>query len=128
MRVPADLEGLDGLVLPGRRVDDRGPPARLARACASRWWPRLDQGLPAFGTCAGLIVLAREMEDGRPDQRPLGLIDLTARRNGYGRQVRSFEAPVALAGEDEPMPGVFIRAPRITRAGDGRRGARDAGR
>ena len=79
----------------------------------------LDQGLPAFGTCAGLIVLAREAEDGRPDQRLLGLIDLTARRNGYGRQVRSFEAPVALAGEDEPLPGVFIRAPRIERAGDG---------
>ena len=118
VRVPADLEGLDGLILPGgesttvdRLLDSSGLREPLVAA--------LDQGLPAFGTCAGLIVLARETEDGRPDQRPLGLIDLTARRNGYGRQVRSFEAPVELAGEDEPLPGVFIRAPRITRVGDG---------
>jgi 5'-phosphate synthase pdxT subunit len=118
VRVPADLEGLDGLILPGgesttmdRLLDSSGLREPLVAA--------LHDGLPAFGTCAGLIVLARDAEDARPDQRPLGLIDLTARRNGYGRQVRSFEAPVVLAGEDEPLPGVFIRAPRITRVGEG---------
>jgi len=116
VRVPADLEGLDGIVLPGgesttvdRLLDSSGLRGPLVE--------RLRGGLPALGTCAGLIVLAREIEDGRPDQRSLGLIDVTARRNGYGRQLRSFEAPVALAGEADAMPGVFIRAPRITRVG-----------
>ena len=118
VRVPADLDGLDGVVLPGgesttvdRLLDSSGLREPLVA--------RLHGGLPALGTCAGLIVLAREIEDGRPDQRALGLIDVTARRNGYGRQVRSFEAPVVLAGDAEPMAGVFIRAPRITRVGPG---------
>jgi 5'-phosphate synthase pdxT subunit len=65
-----------------------------------------------------MIVLARGAVDGRPDQRFLGLIDLDVRRNAYGRQVSSFEAPVRIAGEDLPMHGVFIRAPRIERIGD----------
>ena len=84
--------------------------------------------MPAFGTCAGLIVLAAGAVDGPPDQRPLGAIDVIARRNGYGRQVRSFEAAVALLlrGDDEPMHGVFIRAPRIDERRRGRRGDRDA--
>jgi 5'-phosphate synthase pdxT subunit len=118
VRVPADLDGLDGIVLPGgesttvdRLLDSSGLREPLVE--------RLRAGLPAFGTCAGLIVLAREAEDGRPDQRPLGLIDVTARRNGYGRQVRSFEADVALRDEDRPLRGIFIRAPRITRVGPG---------
>ena len=120
VRTPADLDGLDALIVPGgesttmdRLLDSSGLRAPLAAA--------LHDGLPAFGTCAGLIVLATAAEDARPDQRPLGLIDVTARRNGFGRQVRSFEAPVALAFDPdaEPMPGVFIRAPRIVRVGDG---------
>jgi 5'-phosphate synthase pdxT subunit len=118
VRTPAELADLDAVVLPGgesttmdRLLDTSGLREPLARA--------LRDGLPAFGTCAGLIVLATAAEDARPDQRPLGLIDVTARRNGYGRQVHSFEAAVALAGEDEaPMSGVFIRAPRIVRVGD----------
>ena len=120
VRVAGDLEGLDAVVLPGgestvidRLLDSSGLRAPLVAA--------LEGGLPAFGTCAGLIVLSTAAEDGRPDQRPLGLIDVTARRNGFGRQVHSFEADVTLDGDDPggPMPGVFIRAPRIVRVGDG---------
>jgi len=118
VRTPADLDRVDGLILPGGEsttidmlLDTSGLREPLTE--------RLRAGMPAFGTCAGLIVLATAAEDGRPDQRPLGAIDLTARRNGYGRQVRSFEADVVLAGEAEPMHGVFIRAPRIVRVGDG---------
>lgn len=118
VRTPADLTGLDAVVLPGgestvidRLLDSSGLREPLVAALAG--------GLPAFGTCAGLIVLSAAAEDGRPDQRPLGLIDVTARRNGYGRQVHSFEAPVQLDADGDPMPGVFIRAPRIVRVGEG---------
>lgn len=77
----------------------------------------IGSGLPVFGTCAGLILLARDIEDGTARQRSFAALDVTARRNGYGRQVRSFEADLAVAGEADPMRGVFIRAPRITRTG-----------
>ncbi|MGA0122633.1 MAG: pyridoxal 5'-phosphate synthase glutaminase subunit PdxT [Gaiellales bacterium] len=116
VRVPDDLEGLDGLVLPGGEsttmdllLDSSGLREPLADAIGS--------GLPVFGTCAGLILLARDIEDGTARQRSFAALDVTARRNGYGRQVRSFEADLAVAGEADPMRGVFIRAPRITRTG-----------
>ncbi|MBJ7334700.1 MAG: pyridoxal 5'-phosphate synthase glutaminase subunit PdxT, partial [Thermoleophilia bacterium] len=76
-------------------------------------------GLPVFGTCAGLILLATDLEDGTEGQRTLRALDVTALRNGYGRQVASFEAAVELTGDDTPMVGIFIRAPRITRVGEG---------
>ena len=79
---------------------------------------RIAEGMPTFGTCAGLILLAHDLEDGVEGQKTLAALDVTARRNGYGRQLASFEADVALA-DDTPMHGVFIRAPRITRVGDG---------
>ncbi len=75
-------------------------------------------GTPVFGTCAGLILLARDIEDGVEGQRTLQALDVTALRNGYGRQVKSFEGPVTLAAGGADMIGVFIRAPRITRVGD----------
>jgi pyridoxal 5'-phosphate synthase pdxT subunit len=118
VRTPADLETVEALVIPGGEsttIDKLLDWSRLREPLVAR----LAAGMPAFGTCAGLIVLAAEAEDATPDQRLLGMIDLTARRNGYGRQVRSFEAPLALAGETEPMHGVFIRAPRIVRLGEG---------
>lgn len=74
-------------------------------------------GAPIFGTCAGMITVAADAVDGRPDQQYLGLIDIDVRRNAFGRQVASFEAPVELAGDPRPFPGVFIRAPWIERAG-----------
>jgi 5'-phosphate synthase pdxT subunit len=118
VRNPADLEGVDGLIIPGGEsttMDKLLDWTHLREPLAER----LAQGMPAFGTCAGLIVLAQSAVDGLPEQRPLGAIDIVAQRNGFGRQVHSFEAPVHLTGEDEDMPGVFIRAPRIVETGDG---------
>ena len=118
VRMPADLDGLDGLVMPGgesttmmRLMDVYGLESPIRDLHA--------RGGAIFGTCAGMILLAARAVDGRPDQRPLGLIDIDVRRNAYGRQTASFEAPVRLQGEDMPMPGVFIRAPRIERVGAG---------
>lgn len=117
VRTPAELDGLQGIVLPGGEsttmdllLDSSGLREPLAQAIAG--------GLPVLGTCAGLILLARDLEDGTPGQRTFQALDVTARRNGYGRQVSSFEAPVALADDDAAMTGVFIRAPRLTRVGD----------
>jgi 5'-phosphate synthase pdxT subunit len=76
--------------------------------------------MPALGTCAGLILLAARVVDGRSDQEPLGVLDITARRNAYGRQAQSFEAPLDVAGiSGGPFPGVFIRAPVIESVGPG---------
>jgi 5'-phosphate synthase pdxT subunit len=118
VRTPEQLAGVDALVLPGgesttidKLLDSSGlrePVAALVR-----------DGVPTLATCAGLIVLAREVTDGRPDQRPLGLLDVTVRRNGYGRQVDSFEAPLTIAGvPGGPFEGVFIRAPVIEAVGE----------
>jgi 5'-phosphate synthase pdxT subunit len=118
VRVPGDFEGLDGLVIPGGESTTM---SKLMQAYGLEE-PILElhrRGGALFGTCAGMILLAASAVDGRPDQRSLGLIDLDVRRNAYGRQVSSFEAPVRISGEDLPMHGVFIRAPRIERIGDG---------
>ena len=118
VRQPRDLEELDGLVIPGGESTTMSKlmaafaleqPIRELRAA----------GAPIFGTCAGMILVARHAVDGTPDQRQLGLIDIDVRRNAYGRQVSSFEAELALSGYSDPLTGVFIRAPWIERAGDG---------
>ncbi len=75
-------------------------------------------GLPMLGTCAGMILLATEVLDGRSDQISFGAIDLSVRRNGFGRQVRSFETDLDVKGMDDPMHAVFIRAPVVVRAGE----------
>ena len=75
--------------------------------------------MPAFGTCAGMILLATEVVDGRPDQHRFGAIDIAVRRNGFGRQVDSFETDLGLAGLDEPLHAVFIRAPLVEKIGPG---------
>ena len=80
---------------------------------------RLAEGLPVFGTCAGMILLARQVVDGRADQRTFGAIDITVRRNGYGRQVDSFEADLDVVGLDAPFRAVFIRAPKLESLGVG---------
>lgn len=118
VRVPEQLAGLDALVIPGgesttmnRLLDTSGLRDALGDA--------IRDGLAVLGTCAGLIVLAREVLDGRPDQVPLGAIDLVARRNAYGRQVESFEADLAVTGlPGGPFPGVFIRAPAVEAVGE----------
>jgi 5'-phosphate synthase pdxT subunit len=110
VRVPHELEGLDGLVLPGGESTvmtlgiEREGLAEPLRALHA-------QGTPILGTCAGMIMVDREH---------LGLMDITARRNAFGRQVRSFEADVAVEGvEGAPMRAVFIRAPWIDEVGEG---------
>ena len=117
VRSADDLVGLDGIVLPGgesttmtmlmERVGLLGP-VRAAIA----------GGLPTLATCAGMIVLAREVSDGMPEQRGLGLLDIAVRRNGYGRQVDSFEAALEIAGlGGKAFPGVFIRSPLVESTG-----------
>jgi 5'-phosphate synthase pdxT subunit len=118
VRTAGDLEGLDGIVLPGgesttmtmlmERVGLLGP---LRHA--------IEGGLPTLATCAGMIVLAREVSEGMPEQHGLGLLDIAVRRNGYGRQVDSFEADLEIAGiEGKPFPGVFIRSPMVESTGE----------
>ena len=110
VRVPADLDGLDGLVIPGGESTtmtlgiEREGLAEPLRALAAR-------GTPLFGTCAGLIMLDRDH---------LGLMDLRAQRNAFGRQVRSFEAEVDVAGvPGGPVRAIFIRAPWVAEHGEG---------
>jgi 5'-phosphate synthase pdxT subunit len=80
---------------------------------------RLAHGMPTFGTCAGMILLASDVLDGRPDQRSFATIDVSVRRNGYGRQVDSFERDIAFgsSGSDRPFHAVFIRAPKVEHVG-----------
>jgi pyridoxal 5'-phosphate synthase pdxT subunit len=110
VRLPADLEGIDGLVIPGgesttivKGIESAGlEPAIRAHH---------ERGRPVFGTCAGMIVC---------DDSHLGLLDVTARRNAFGRQLQSFEADLTVEGiGDEPLHAVFIRAPWVERRGPG---------
>ena len=78
---------------------------------------RIKEGMPVFGTCAGMIMLADRIEDGTPDQETLGGLDITVRRNAFGRQVDSFEGDLDFAGLDDPVHAVFIRAPGSRAAG-----------
>jgi 5'-phosphate synthase pdxT subunit len=119
VRRPDALDCLHGLVIPGGESTTMGRLLRvfglfdpLRRAIAD--------GLPVFGSCAGMIMLARDVLDGRPDQPLLGGLDVVVRRNAFGRQVHSFEADVDVAGVDAgPVRAVFIRAPWVEKAGDG---------
>jgi 5'-phosphate synthase pdxT subunit len=116
VRTVDDLAGLDGVVLPG------GESTTMSRLLATSglFEPLADAfagGLAVFGTCAGLILLAAEVADGRDDQRSFGVLDIGVRRNGYGRQIDSFESDLSVRGLDVPFPAVFIRAPLIERVG-----------
>ena len=85
---------------------------------------RVAAGLPVLGTCAGMILLADRVEDGTAGQETIGGLDVTVRRNAFGRQVDSFETELDVAGLDEPVHAVFIRAPWVEQVGAGRRGPR----
>jgi 5'-phosphate synthase pdxT subunit len=117
VKAPAQLASVDALVLPGGESTTMS----MLLESSGLFEPvadRLAEGMPALGTCAGMILLGAEVLDGRSDQRCFGVIDLSVRRNGYGRQVDSFEADLALADEPErPFHAVFIRAPVVERAG-----------
>ena len=104
VRLPEQLDGLDGLVIPG---GESTAITRLMRLYGLEEAIRRFRGA-VLGTCAGMILL---------DRQHLGLVDVDVDRNAYGRQVASFEADLQLAGEDEPLRGVFIRAPRVRGAG-----------
>jgi pyridoxal 5'-phosphate synthase pdxT subunit len=116
VRRVAELEQCDGLVIPGGESTTMG---KLARTF-DLFEPirqRIKEGLPVFGTCAGMIMLADRVEDGTPDQETLGGLDVTVRRNAFGRQVDSFEDDLDFAGLDTPVHAVFIRAPWVESAG-----------
>lgn len=115
VKTPEQLERVDALVLPG------GESTAIAHLLVTSGLrrpleERLASGMAAFGTCAGLIALSSEVLDGRSDQWSFHALDVSVRRNGYGRQVASFETPIELSN-GETVPGVFIRAPRIERFG-----------
>ena len=116
VRRPAELDAVDGLVLPGGESTTM---AKLART-----FELLDplrryvaDGRPVLGTCAGMILLADRILDGAPGQETIGGLDVTVRRNAFGRQVDSFEGPVPVTGLGDPVHGVFIRAPWVESTG-----------
>lgn len=119
VRTPAELAGVDALVIPG------GESTTMSKLLESQelFEPlaeRLAGGMPALGTCAGMILLAREVLDGRADQRSFGAVDIAVRRNAFGRQVDSFEADLQVVGLPEaPVHAVFIRAPIVEEVGEG---------
>jgi 5'-phosphate synthase pdxT subunit len=118
VRTPADLTRVDALVLPGGESTTMS----LLLESSGLLGPlqdRLSQGMPAFGTCAGMILLAADVVDGRPDQVRLCSIDIGVRRNAFGRQVDSFETDLAVDGLDSPLHAVFIRAPVVEWVGPG---------
>ena len=110
-----DLDGLDGIVLPGGESTTMGKLLTLFDLLEPLQ-ERVASGLPAYGTCAGMILLAAEVLDGRHDQRLIGGLDITVRRNAFGSQVHSFEEDLEVAGVGT-VHGVFIRAPWVERAG-----------
>ena len=117
VRTSDELDTVDALVIPG------GESTTMSRLAIDLHMldpvsERVARGMPTFGTCAGLIMLADRLLDGRTDQRQFGGLDLTVRRNAFGRQVESFEQPVPIPVIGEPdFPAVFIRAPWVESAG-----------
>jgi len=113
------LDGVDGLVLPGGESSTISKLLEI-NELFEPLAQRLADGMPAFGTCAGMIMLAAEILDGRADQRSFAAIDISVRRNGFGRQIDSFETDLDVIGfQEAPMHAVFIRAPVVERVGDG---------
>jgi len=116
VRLPHDLDDCEALVMPGGESTTMSKlleTSQLFDPIAKR----IADGMPVFGTCAGMILLARTVLDGRDDQRSFDAIDIDVQRNAYGRQVDSFETDLTLDGQADPLHAVFIRAPRIVRMG-----------
>ena len=119
VRRPAELDAVAGLVLPGGESTTLSK-LLVATELLEPLRERLRAGMPAFGSCAGMILLAREAIDGRPDQHQLGALDITVRRNAFGRQVQSFEVDLPVTGVvGGPVRAVFIRAPWVESTGRG---------
>jgi pyridoxal 5'-phosphate synthase pdxT subunit len=118
VRLPEQLDACDGLIIPG------GESTAISKLMVSYGFyepiaKRHADGMAVWGTCAGAILIAREIVDGIAEQRGLELMDIAVRRNAYGRQVDSFEADLVFAHIGEAYRGVFIRAPWIERVGEG---------
>lgn len=116
VRTPQDLDAVTALVMPGGESTTMSQlleSSELFEPLAER----LNDGMPVFGTCAGMILLAKQIVDGRDDQLPFGAIDIEVQRNAYGRQVDSFEADIKVDTLEAPFHAVFIRAPRIVSLG-----------
>ena len=113
-----ELDAVDGIVLPGGESTTM---AKLARTfeLLDPLRERIADGMPAFGTCAGMILLADRIEGGVEGQETIGGLDVTVRRNAFGRQVDSFESDLEMKGLDAPVHAVFIRAPWVERVGPG---------
>ena len=118
VRRPAELAACDGLILPGGESTTM---AKLARTfeLVEPLVQRIAGGLPVLGTCAGMILLADRVLDGTSDQETLGGLDITVRRNAFGRQVHSFEGDVRFATFADPVHATFIRAPWVEKCGTG---------
>ena len=117
VRRPSELDAVDALVLPGGESTTM---AKLARTfdLLEPLRERVKSGMPSFGTCAGMILLADRIEDGAPGQETIGGLDVVVRRNAFGRQVDSFEAELDVAHLEGPFHAVFIRAPWVEEVGD----------
>ncbi len=119
VRRPQELDEIDGLVIPGGESTTMSKLA-IEFGLLEPVAKLIEDGLPAYGSCAGMIMLASQVLDGRPDQRGFGGIDMTVRRNAFGRQVDSFEETVDLTGvAGGSFHAVFIRAPWVERTGPG---------
>jgi len=118
VRTAAELDNVDALVIPGGESTTMSKLA-VTFGLIEPLRSRVKDGMPAYGSCAGMIMLAERIEGGRPDQQTIGGIDMVVRRNAFGRQVDSFEADLAMTGMgDEPMHAVFIRAPWVESVGE----------
>jgi 5'-phosphate synthase pdxT subunit len=119
VRRPDELDAVDALVIPGGESTTMSMLA-IEFGLLDPLRKRIAEGMPAYGSCAGMIMLATEILDGRPDQRTLSGIEMTVRRNAFGRQVDSFEAPVEIDDiPGGPFHAVFIRAPWVESVGPG---------
>ena len=116
VRTADQLADVDALVIPGGESTTMSHLMRT-NALFEPIAGRIASGMAVFGTCAGMIMCASDVLDGRPDQRSFGALDLTVRRNGYGRQLASFEVDLDVKGLDSPFHAVFIRAPLAERIG-----------
>lgn len=119
VRHRADLDRIDGLILPGGESTTMSKlAARYELLEPLRKY--IGDGMPVYGTCAGMILLADRILDGTEGQQSIGGIEMTVRRNAFGRQTESFEAPVAINGiGEEPLEAIFIRAPWVESVADG---------
>lgn len=115
VRTPKDLQGLDGLIVPGGESTTIGK-LLVAYGLEEPIKAQAKDGLPVWGTCAGMILLARQIVGGEPDGS-IGLMDLSVQRNAFGRQINSFETDLEFEGLDAPIHAVFIRAPSVVSLG-----------